>query len=57
MAPFSDVDLMFLTTAKPTAQQERLVEAILQYPVGPEAQGRPFGPLDRRADGARESRT
>ena len=30
MAPFSDVDLMFLTKAKPTAQHERLVEAVLK---------------------------
>ena len=30
MAPFSDVDLMFLTKAKPTPQHERLVEAVLK---------------------------
>jgi [protein-PII] uridylyltransferase len=30
MAPFSDVDLMFLTKAKPTPQHERLVESVLK---------------------------
>jgi [protein-PII] uridylyltransferase len=30
MAPFSDVDLMFLTRAKPTPQHERLVESVLK---------------------------
>ena len=30
MAPFSDVDLMFLTKAKPTTQHERLVESVLK---------------------------
>jgi [protein-PII] uridylyltransferase len=29
MAPFSDLDLMFLTGKKPTAQQERLTETLL----------------------------
>ena len=29
MAPFSDVDLMFLTRAKPTKEQEQAVEAVL----------------------------
>jgi [protein-PII] uridylyltransferase len=29
MAPFSDLDLMFLTAKAPTAEQERAAEAIL----------------------------
>jgi [protein-PII] uridylyltransferase len=29
MAPFSDVDLMFLTQAKPTKEQEQAIEAVL----------------------------
>ena len=49
MAPFSDLDLMFLTAKAPTAAQERGCRSGPPSPVGPEAQGRPFGPLDRRS--------
>ena len=45
MAPFSDLDLMFLTAKAPTADVERASEAILHLLVGLETQGRPFGPL------------
>jgi [protein-PII] uridylyltransferase len=45
MAPFSDVDLMFLTRTKPAKEQERAVEAVLpllwdlKLKVGPAGAG------------------
>ena len=55
MAPFSDLDLMFLTRqGVPTPEQERAAEAMLAPAVGPEAQGRPLGPLGSAADRARQ---
>ena len=55
MAPFSDLDLMFLTAAKPTpAAASRRSRRCSTSAVGPEAEGRPFGPLGRRADRARQ---
>ena len=52
MAPFSDLDLMFLTAKAPTARAGARGRSDASSAVGPEAQGRPFGPLDRAADRA-----
>ena len=58
MAPFSDLDLMFLTAGKPSPAQEASSRASdAPSAVGLEAQGRPFGPLDRRARCRWRSRT
>ena len=54
MAPFSDLDLMFLTAKAPTAARGARRRSGASSPVGPEAQGRPFGPLDAAADRARQ---
>ncbi len=47
MAPFSDVDLLFLTPYKRTAWTESVIESVLYLLWDLQAQGRPVGALDR----------
>ena len=47
MAPYSDLDLMFLTAKPPSAEARSGRRSDPPFAVGPEAQGRPFGPVDR----------
>ena len=47
MAPFSDVDLLFLTPYKITAWAESVIESMLYMLWDLQAEGRPFQPHDQ----------
>ena len=48
LAPYSDIDLLFLLPYKPTPHTEQVVEYLLYFAVGPRAQGRASDALGRR---------